>query len=306
MFSIRDFSAWKIYEGFSEGSGRSEKQWLQSSDGDIGLFKWPKVFPQTGRTTYEHISEHLAHQIGEMINIPTANVEIGEFDYRIGSMSYLVNESYEELREGAWFLLGKYPHYDINTLRDRSTGQYYSIQQIFSLTDSESIRYFWLDMMVFDYLIGNRDRHQNNWAFLLPIEDKNKRIVRVRPCPLYDNGSSLCCYVEDSQIDQYLGRDLQRINSLVDTQSKSIIRLDPNSKRLPSHSEVVRFLINKYPYAREKTGQILEKLTDIRIRELLDLYPDELLPQKRKELLLRFLTKKIELLDQIRSEAQNG
>ena len=306
MFSIRDFSAWKIYEGFSEGSGRSEKQWLQSSDGDIGLFKWPKVFPQTGRTTYEHISEHLAHQIGEMINIPTANVEIGEFDYRIGSMSYLVNESYEELREGAWFLLGKYPHYDINMLRDRATGQYYSIQQIFSLTDSESIRHFWLDMMVFDYLIGNRDRHQNNWAFLLPIEDKNKRIVRIRPCPLYDNGSSLCCYVEDSKIDQYLGRDLQRINSLVDTQSKSIIRLDPNSKRLPSHSEVVRFLINKYPYARERAGQILEKLTDTRIRELLDLYPDELLPQKRKELLLRFLTKKIDLLNQIRSEAQNG
>lgn len=63
MFAVRKFDDWKIYDGAAEGSGRSEKVWLQSNDGRIGLFKYPKL-DSHNHTTYEHISEHLACQIG--------------------------------------------------------------------------------------------------------------------------------------------------------------------------------------------------------------------------------------------------
>lgn len=303
LFEKKDFSTWNLYEGFAEGSGRSEKQWLQSPDGKIGLFKWPKTDPVTGHTTYEHISEHLAHQIGNIVGVPTANVEIGEYDSRIGSMSYLVNGSNEELREGAWFLLGKHPFYDLNTLQDTATGKYYSIEHIFEITSNEFIRGFWIDMMLFDFLIGNRDRHQNNWAFLLPIEDKEKTVIRVRPCPLYDNGSSLCCYINDSQIDEYLGKDRNRIFSLVDSKSRSIIRIDPTTKKQPLHSEVVRYLTNNYPSAIETTERFITSLNKQRIVELIYAYPDDLLPQTRKKLIILFLEEKVKLLRKIREEA---
>ena len=40
---MKDFSFWKEYDGASEGSGRSEKIWLQNPDtGQIGLFKFKK------------------------------------------------------------------------------------------------------------------------------------------------------------------------------------------------------------------------------------------------------------------------
>ncbi len=42
MFKYIDYSTWNLYDGFSEGSGRSEKNWLQSEEGTIGLFKYPK------------------------------------------------------------------------------------------------------------------------------------------------------------------------------------------------------------------------------------------------------------------------
>lgn len=35
---FKNFDDWSPYEGFAEGSGRSEKIWLQSQDGKIGLF----------------------------------------------------------------------------------------------------------------------------------------------------------------------------------------------------------------------------------------------------------------------------
>ena len=81
---IFDFFGWIPYEGFSAGSGRSEKQWLQSKEGDIGLFKYPKFNPRTLEVTTEYVSEHLAHRIGEVIGVETALVGIGTYKGQIG------------------------------------------------------------------------------------------------------------------------------------------------------------------------------------------------------------------------------
>jgi len=299
---IKDFSEWSIYEGFSEGSGRSEKQWLQSQNGEIGLFKWPKIDPQTEKETYEYISEHLAHRIGNLLGISTAKVDVGVYDSRIGSISYLVNSPTEELREGASFIIGKHPNYDVQNLFDPDTEEYYSVKHIFEVIDDNKIHYYWIQMMFFDFLIGNRDRHQNNWAYLLPIEDKGKKIIRVRPCPLYDNGSSLCCYINETQLDDYLGRDKNRINALVDTKSKSAIRIDSSIKKLPNHSDVIRYLLEKYPESKKIADNIISKMSVKNIEKLIDAYPDTLVSEKRKQLLSLFLKKKIELLVKLRNE----
>ncbi len=42
-----------------------------------------------------------------------------------------------------------------------------------------------LDMMLFDVLIGNTDRHQENWGFVFQSDGK------VRLTPLFDNGTAL-------------------------------------------------------------------------------------------------------------------
>ena len=43
MFEVINFDSWNVYNGASEGSGRSEKIWLISDTGEIGLFKYPKI-----------------------------------------------------------------------------------------------------------------------------------------------------------------------------------------------------------------------------------------------------------------------
>lgn len=43
MFDVVDFSTWKEYDGFAEGSGRSEKIWLISETGQIGLLNTPRL-----------------------------------------------------------------------------------------------------------------------------------------------------------------------------------------------------------------------------------------------------------------------
>lgn len=113
MVDILDFTDWNEYDGASEGSGRSEKIWLQSAEGKTGLFKFPKIDPATSDVTTEHISEHLACRLGEMLEVATAKVDIGRYHQRIGSMSYLASQEGEWLIEGISFISGAFPLYEL-------------------------------------------------------------------------------------------------------------------------------------------------------------------------------------------------
>lgn len=60
-----------------------------------------------------------------------------------------------------------------------------------------------LDMLVFDAVILNEDRHFGNFGFL--IDNKSNKIVGC--APIFDNGLSLLCYAMDDDfknIDQYI------------------------------------------------------------------------------------------------------
>ena len=299
MFEVINFDSWKVYDGASEGSGRSEKIWLISDTGEIGLFKYPKIDPQDQKETTEHISEHLAHQLGNILKVPTAKVDIGVRDGRIGSMSYLVPQKNEALVEGIDFMSGEYPSYNAEKMQDEESGLYYCIDHIFNSVPSVVPQRIWIEMMLFDFLIGNRDRHQSNWALLMKVVSKEEMSIQIRRCPLYDNGSSLCCYVNESQVEQYSDNDIRRFESLVDSKSKSIIRIDGTIKSLPRHRDVVRYLVNNYPVTRTIAKRFLENLNAAAIDDLLDRYSDTILSVKKNQLIRRYLLKKLELLDDI-------
>ncbi len=286
---MKDFSHWKEYEGASEGSGRSEKLWLINPDtNQTGLFKYKK-----DAETTDHVSECIASDIAGLIGIPCAKFEIGMYNERAGSISYnIVEHEGAALIEGIYGISLVYNNYDSEKLMDIKTGEKYSLEMIEKVLNKFELFENFLSIVVFDYLIGNTDRHQSNWAFLM--KDKN-----ITLSPLYDNSSSLCAYVSESRIDQYLGKDQLLWKSLVDTKSKSLIRITVNDKKLPTHTEILRFIKKNYfDQTKIITDRIEKFVTEVNICDILEKY-DEVLSEKRKILIKKYLLSKIQIMDTI-------
>lgn len=287
---MKDFSFWKEYDGASEGSGRSEKIWLQNPDtGQIGLFKFKKDIDTT-----DNISECIAYDLACILGIPCAKFEVGMYEGREGSMSYNILKKPDQiLVEGIHFIMLMYPKYNPELFIDTMTSNRYSIEMI-----KKAIERFvpiddLLKMLMFDYLIGNSDRHQNNWAIL--IENG-----KMQWSPLYDNSSSLCAYISEKNIPNYMGKDKNRWNSLIDTKSKSLIRCREIDEKRPTHLEVLKYLKENYfddTYVFAKT--IVSLLTEENIYRILDLYSEDGLSEKKKMLILKFLLDKIKMMNYI-------
>ena len=280
---MKDFSFWEEYEEPSEGSGRSEKIWLQNPDtGQIGLFKFKKDIGTT-----DHISECIAYELAKILGIPCAKFELGMYHGREGSISYnIISNSNQILVEGIYFIMLKYPEYDPEQFIDVGTKHRYSIEMI-----KKSIEQFvpiggFLKMLMFDYLIGNSDRHQNNWAILLEND-------KMQWSPLYDNSSSLCAYISEKKISDYMGKDKNRWNSLVDTKSRSLIRCTEFDEKRQTHLTILKYL--KENYFQDTCNfakSIVSLLTEEKVYAILDRYSEDGLSEKKKNLILKFLLEK--------------
>ena len=298
MFEIKNFDNWiEDIESGKFGSGASEKIWLINPDTkEKGIFKFPKVKDkEKGIITGEYWAEKLATEIGKLIDVECARVDIGIYKGRIGSMSYnIVN--YDpfgkptNLLEGIVFIQNQYPYYDKNKLQDTYSKDKYSIQMIQNSLMGIDINKFY-KIVIFDILIGNSDRHHSNWA-IITKRTESKRFDNVVDvsfdfAPLYDNGSSLCAYEDNNNLDVFF-KDKMKFEALVNTKSKSTIGWE--NERPIRHFELLRKLKeNSYSITLPYIENIKKNITEQNIDRLLKEFDNNIISNDMKRLLKMFL-----------------
>lgn len=249
---------WIVYEGAAYGSGTSEQKWIiNPTNMQIALFKEKK-----DDYTTDNISEKIASDIANELNLGCARIDLAIRGGKQGIISYRINSDEERIEEGINYISKLYPQYDRYKLIDTKSQEKYSLQMILRSIEGLNLERDLFKIFIFDFLIGNSDRHHSNWATIT-------RNGKLSICPIYDNASSLCAYTKDEQIIKSKN-DTNWINAIVDSKSKSIVRI--NEKRV-KHSDFVRYLYNNYYNETVEFVEIInKKLTYEVINDIMDMY----------------------------------
>jgi hypothetical protein len=111
-------------------------------------------------------------------------------------------------------------------------------------------------MLVFDALIGNTDRHQDNWALLVATRTDAKKTVERRLAPAYDNASSLGTNLMEEALSRYVKseKDLERFI----LKGRQHLRWSEDGKELVqlNHFDFLKRLSQKHAFVRDDVKQL--------------------------------------------------
>jgi hypothetical protein len=183
-----------------EALGSKTKFWFRR-DGRRWLFK------EARDTTGEDWAEKVAAEVAHLVGIPAATVELAEFEGRRGcaSLSFVDREAGEGLIHGNEILAGMVFGYDRTKTFHQSDHTLDNIQaairKLFPDKGThDSILTTLAGYMVLDGLIGNTDRHHENWALLLRQVKSDKGVSMILGvAPSFDHASSLGRELQDAK-----------------------------------------------------------------------------------------------------------
>lgn len=222
-----DASAWIIRS--VEQAGSSRNLWLEEPDSDRQWLHKDTVVPDNGIEQGEDWSEVVSTQVAVLLGVPCAATRLCSRDGRRGSLSLSVRPADHALWEGNVVLeqaavLGYYPHTEGRPGRDPSRpgvqrpghtlqNVRLALETVIPPTAPEGLGGLtgydvFAGFMVFDALIANQDRHEQNWAILAPL----LTTAPQRVSPSYDHAGSLGYNLTDAHRQRCLTTDggLQR------------------------------------------------------------------------------------------------
>jgi len=246
---------WKLD---SEAMGTKDKFWYQRPDDDSRwLFKFPR------ESTGEHWSEKIAAEVAALLNAPCGRVELAELGGVRGSVTEAFAGDREELRHGNELLEEAIPGYDPQKKRGQSQHTLGNIRRALDRAFDRSAearsasRTAFSGYLVLDAVIGNTDRHHENWGILI---ERNGQNVLRRLAPSFDHASSLGRELSDDRRQRLLKED--RIGHYSE-RGRGGIFLSEADRRAPGPLGLVRQAVRDHPApfapALERAAQVSDK-----------------------------------------------
>ena len=175
FFDIRN---WNEQQWFNTG-GTRDKKYVQSPEGEFYYFKTSMVKPGKDYR-YEFWSEVIASQIGLLYGFDMLPYHVAFDGEKVGCISKsMFTPGQEELIEGGKFLQAFDNTFDPSDRRLRKMYSFQLIESTLKFFDYNKHVKDIIEILVFDALIGNSDRHQENWAFITRLSIVSHSIVNI-------------------------------------------------------------------------------------------------------------------------------
>lgn len=151
-------------------------------------------------------SEYVGSNIFKIVGFKTQNTILGNYTYNGKDKIVCACEDFTDENN----ILYEFESLALSTNPDKKIGTEISdIMEVIEenkMIDSETTKQKFWDMFVIDSIIGNTDRHNGNWGFLL-----NKNTGTVTFSPIYDCGSCLNPILEDTEIEKFTETELKNL-----------------------------------------------------------------------------------------------
>lgn len=263
-----------------EQMGSKPKFWFRrSEDGD---HRWLFKFAREG--TGEDWAEKIAAEIAAALSIPAAKVELAAFDGRRGSIARLF-----ELRQEGWdlvhgneLLAGCVSNYQRELVFRQSQHTWDNIVLVLRRLFADP-RLFQRQLeqfagyLVLDALIGNTDRHHENWGVFRRLGPDGA--VEHALAPSFDHASSLgremspderARRLQEGSVGAYVGR------------GRGAVYLAIGDARGANPLELVRRVVPDMPVAFQPWIARVRTLSPATIQGIIEAVPDALMDATAK------------------------
>lgn len=211
-FDVHDVSSWEVVN--PEPIGRDAKLWLRESGAPMGsrerdwLFK-PVVTTSNGHRQGEDWAEKIVSELGKLIGVPCADIELAERNGEEGSISRNVTPDGWSLVLGSELLSRVVDGYQEGRLRPVGRPHHSPSKIIEALVDCEltadghTAAAMFAGYLTLDAWVANQDRHDQNWAVIHRAATPGG----LRLAASYDHASSLGFNLMDSRRKALLASD---------------------------------------------------------------------------------------------------
>ncbi|WP_431284952.1 HipA domain-containing protein [Humitalea sp. 24SJ18S-53] len=162
------------------------------------MFKTP-----VGRSVQQVWSEVIAYQLAQHAGIVVPPAYIAKHNFRKHGCGVLIEFFLGPTHDPGVSLLHASDRFQARNITfDEKQG---SLRENVILTKQHGIvsgATWWARTIVFDALIGNTDRHSQNWGFLKRRSVGSQVVYEM--APVFDNGSSLGSVVRDSDLESHM------------------------------------------------------------------------------------------------------
>lgn len=302
MVKYYDISEWEEHLYYGTGGTRDKVVVENSDDGCLYYFK-TSLKKRVLDYVYEFWSEIIASEIGKSIGVDILHYDVAWNKGRLGCLSKSMLAPQEELQEGYRWLTGFYPEYDAN---DKDAYSFQIIERLLkSRFQNKGFVRNIIETIVFDSIIGNEDRHQENWGIIVSnrlsdhVFGRNRSAVETEYvfAPIYDSGSSMGRELSDSKVTQML-KDNVQLEAYVN-RGRSEIRWEGEIGK-QKHLDLIK-KVSEFGYG-DMVSDIIsiirskyrkETVSDI-IRHVDDCLPEEhashKIPDVRKDFLIKLVS----------------
>jgi hypothetical protein len=272
VYATIDVSTWEL--AGAEAPGQRPKEWLiDPKTREYALLKLPRYH------SWELAAEKASAEIARILNISAARTELATRDGEMGIISYKFLSVEENLVHGGDLLVGIRPGY----YRARPREQTF---QLIRRVMPPHLLGSMIEMIVLDAVIGNTDRHHDNWA-LIRLSTEPDRLA-----PAYDHGSCLGSHVDDDKLSTL------NINAFV-RRGRAAIRWAEDERIVHlSHPQLLQRVRGDHPEeVRSAVGKVIEALEHDLVGAIREL-PVSYAPRIRQEFMTEILLRRVRLLAQ--------